>query len=96
MKKQIQSPAGFRTVDSFIEPQYFNDEELPPPEQIIIRAAYTAALNDLKIIIASNQTPTIDSLPKAQVAIRELIGALVKLAVIQKKELEYHKKQMDV
>ncbi len=93
MKKVIQNPTGFQVVDSFVleDLQYFSPEELPTAEQMALRAAYLQALIDLQAILDTPNTPIIDTLPKAQIAIRQLIVACQQISDIEMKELKYHK-----
>jgi hypothetical protein len=92
--KQIQTPEGFFTVDSWnpAEQKYFSIDELPTAEEIAIRNAYIQAIDDINDILAVSSTPVIDTLPKAQGAIRQLIVGIQMLAEIEKKHLQYHKR----
>lgn len=98
MKKTIQTPSGFQIVDSWnpAEQIYFNEEELPTTEEIAIRDQYLQGIAWLDEIAAIDPNPVIDTLPKAQVAIRQIVVRIQQIALIEKKHLQFHKTQRDI
>ena len=82
--KTIQDRYGIRQVNFSIEPQYFTPEEIEiGTNEQAMRDEYNRAMNDLNTIInTSNPTNT------------QVLWAIKRLAEIEKKELQYHKKDI--